>query len=775
VAEPPPLLEVNATQSNVLNGAVVLLEPGGDCIDLLSLTPVRARMVCATKVRQDKLGPIEAFAGRTCSSISDLTRRVQLQAGGSLDPRAASIQVSRALGLAPFAPLTTDPTSLSTTNIDNYHTLRVALALREMEVWEEMALSVLFPWQQPSGGVTLRGHSFREAVVGGMRNRTAVLVSTPSNASTCCVTALNFDSPDLFLSTVQAAATDALGLPALTSDERIKVLEVGGAASRLLALMQSNMPEDEATVDQDVWYRVQLALAQYQQVGIWLADETAQLASGGVSVVDFVAATSTDQLMQQLFNSTLSTNVVLGCMDIQSASFDYMATLNRGAACFYTESDVAYYFLAMNTGQWFYFLIAAFANLWLFMTFLGAVSYQVRVGKLMDKAASPVDLPRVAVFIPCYMPNEAPIIMETLQHMTSSEYDGELDFYVVYNTPIDMDIEKDLAKLKRMNGRKVHCQRVPGSRSKADNLEYGLLNYTEKGSICVLFDADHHPRANTIRGLVSILLQSPDLVAVQGAVLIERNGPWILRRLLDGMEWSSWSFYAPGFAEIVGSAYFGGGNAAWRVETLHSLGFDGTMLTEDIDISVRALASGYKMGMAPFLQVGEMCPINLRALYKQRLRWAMGWEQVTLQRVSGLFSSPHISEPRKWRTMMLLVSRYITLVSSAMGVFNLLKYYFFNFYVPKPCEWMALGSVIVTMLIIAAMTLVLFRHKEPWQRWVSVYAFMAVALFYFFIQITLIIISQFRLTCCAGRAMVWVPTSRGKGSSTAPPPTIKSK
>ena len=117
-----------------------------------------------------------------------------------------------------------------------------------------------------------------------------------------------------------------------------------------------------------------------------------------------------------------------------------------------------------------------------------------------------------------------------------------------------------------------------------DNLEYGLLNYTEKGSICVLFDADHHPRPNTIRGLVSILLQSPDLVAVQGAVLIERNGPWIMRRLLDGMEWSSWSFYAPGFAEIVGSGYFGGGNAAWRVETLHSLGFDGTMLTEDIDI-----------------------------------------------------------------------------------------------------------------------------------------------------------------------------------------------
>jgi len=381
----------------------------------------------------------------------------------------------------------------------------------------------------------------------------------------------------------------------------------------------------------------------------------------------------------------------------------------------------------------------------------------------------------VAVFIPCYMPNEAPIIMETLQHMTASEYEGELEFYVVYNTPIDMEIEKELAKLKKMNGRKVHCQRVPGSKSKADNLEYGLLNYTEKGSICVLFDADHHPRPHTIRGLVSILLQSPEVVAVQGAVLIERSGPWVMRRLLDGMEWASWSFYAPGFAEIVGSAYFGGGNAAWRVETLHSLGFDGTMLTEDIDISVRALASGYKMEMAPFLQVGEMCPVNARALYKQRLRWAMGWEQVTMQRLGMLFGSPHISEPRKWRTVLLLVSRYITLVSSAMGVFNLLKTAFFNFYVPVPCQVANAGSVVVTTMMISMITLALARQKEPWQRWASVYTFSAISLFYFVLQLMLIIWSIIKLTCCASKAIVWVPTSRGKGSSDAPPPTIDAR
>jgi cellulose synthase/poly-beta-1,6-N-acetylglucosamine synthase-like glycosyltransferase len=304
----------------------------------------------------------------------------------------------------------------------------------------------------------------------------------------------------------------------------------------------------------------------------------------------------------------------------------------------------------------------------------------------MDKATSGsanLTLPRVAVFIPCYMPNEAGIIMETLRIMTEAEYDGELDFFVVYNTrceadanastPVELEIERELAKLERMNGRRIVCRRVATSMSKADNLEYAVSNYAKEGEICVLFDADHHPRSNTIRGLVSVLMQMPDAVAVQGSVLIERGGPWWMRRFLDGMEWASWCFYAPGFAELVGSSYFGCGNAAWRVETLREMGFDRSMLTEDIDISVRTLAAGYTMVLAPFLQVGEMCPTGLGALYRQRLRWAMGWEQVTLNRTSTLFSSQRISEPRKFRTMMLLLFRYVTFTMSGIAIFNVLK------------------------------------------------------------------------------------------------------
>ena len=110
-----------------------------------------------------------------------------------------------------------------------------------------------------------------------------------------------------------------------------------------------------------------------------------------------------------------------------------------------------------------------------------------------------------------------------------------------------------------------------------------------------------------------------------------------------------------------------------------------------------------------------------------------------------------------------------------MGVFNVLKNLFFNFYLPQPAQWAGYGSVVVTVLMISMITIALARQKEPWQRWVSVLVFCAVSLFYFFIQLTMILISIIRLTCCSGRAMVWVPTSRGKGSDSAPPPALVDK
>ena len=74
----------------------------------------------------------------------------------------------------------------------------------------------------------------------------------------------------------------------------------------------------------------------------------------------------------------------------------------------------------------------------------------------------------------------------------------------------------------------------------------------DAAEIVVIFDADHHVRADTVATLVSTLIH-PDskLSACQGAVLIERGGYWWLRhRVRDGVVIL---VLRAGFARLAGS------------------------------------------------------------------------------------------------------------------------------------------------------------------------------------------------------------------------------
>merc|ERR1719238_1297222 len=159
--------------------------------------------------------------------------------------------------------------------------------------------------------------------------------------------------------------------------------------------------------------------------------------------------------------------------------------------------------------------------------------------RIKARNASPVESwPHVAVLVPCYMPNEQTIIEETLERICSQcSYRGKMDVHVPYNTPYALPIENELAKRTELHGYALRCERVIGSTSKAHNLEYALKHMVGDASIVVIFDADHHPRTQTIENLVRTLVHHPQFTMAQGAVLVERGGYPPLRWLVDGMEW----------------------------------------------------------------------------------------------------------------------------------------------------------------------------------------------------------------------------------------------
>merc|ERR1719217_116450 len=81
---------------------------------------------------------------------------------------------------------------------------------------------------------------------------------------------------------------------------------------------------------------------------------------------------------------------------------------------------------------------------------------------------------------------------------------------------------------------------------------------------------------------------------------------------------------------LTGTAIFGGSNALWVTEVLQEKEFNHDMQTEDIDVSMRSIVEKRRIDFCPEARSGELAPASLRALYKQRLRWAIGWDQVAV-------------------------------------------------------------------------------------------------------------------------------------------------
>lgn len=242
----------------------------------------------------------------------------------------------------------------------------------------------------------------------------------------------------------------------------------------------------------------------------------------------------------------------------------------------------------------------------------------------------------VAVVVPCYLPNEQGIIRSTIDHiLTQLVHDGPLTLYVVYNTPPGFWwLEEELLKLAEQRdagGRQLRVVKAVGSHSKAENLNLVLGRIADP--FVALYDADHHADPGSLQMLLHQLLTEDDCQAVQGSTYIRNTegcspAAW-LARYLDAEFFVTHFVYFPAMQVLSRVGYFGGSNALWRTAVLQQYPFDATMHCEDVDLSARVILDGHRIVFCPYARSGELSPAGIPSLLKQRLRWFIGWEQVT--------------------------------------------------------------------------------------------------------------------------------------------------
>lgn len=321
-----------------------------------------------------------------------------------------------------------------------------------------------------------------------------------------------------------------------------------------------------------------------------------------------------------------------------------------------------------DTAMWCFFVItilSVIVNLLVVVPMI-LVFFRRRLKNVSTKLATMKrgpEVPEIAAIVPCYLPNEKDIILETVNWILGNvESPGNLSLWVVYNTPNDVPwIEKQLKELaanrKLPKNRRLHVRRVLGSQSKAENLNYALQQIDNK--YVVIYDADHHPDPDSLLILFEKLMRKK-VDCVQGSTYIRNLNAGLLARYIDAEFFVTHFMAFPALKLLIRNAFFGGSNALWVREVLAGKKFSHDMQTEDIDLSIRSLIDQRKIEFCPEARSGELAPHSLSVFYKQRLRWALGWDQVSLKYLSAVWFGNNLACNFRLRLAHLLYSRWFS-------------------------------------------------------------------------------------------------------------------
>jgi cellulose synthase/poly-beta-1,6-N-acetylglucosamine synthase-like glycosyltransferase len=274
--------------------------------------------------------------------------------------------------------------------------------------------------------------------------------------------------------------------------------------------------------------------------------------------------------------------------------------------------------------------------------------------------------PRVSVIIPAY--NEEVGILKTIKSVINTNYenlqiivvnDGSTDatdqivrrFLKTYD---DEDLEEglltaavvddshddhDTASESSESGSTIECSLSEEAEVKREfnkpTIKYLQLENGGKGkamntaithvdgTFVVTLDADSVMDKRAIKKIVKCFGDDSQVGAVAGNVVLANRSKPI--GMVQQLEYLSGFFFKRADSMFNAVYIIGGAAASYRKEVLDKVGsFDPLIITEDIELSTRILAMGYKTRYEPDAVVYTEGPSEWTCLCNQRLRWKYG-------------------------------------------------------------------------------------------------------------------------------------------------------
>merc|ERR1712190_451881 len=111
------------------------------------------------------------------------------------------------------------------------------------------------------------------------------------------------------------------------------------------------------------------------------------------------------------------------------------------------------------------------------------------------------------------------------------------------------------------------------------------------------------------------------------------------------------------------------GNALWKTGVLASRQFSETAQTEDVDMAIQQLLDGRKIAFCPESRSGELAPINFAAMWKQRLRWTIGWDETSLKHAGAFTDTGNLNCRARFGLIWTFLIRWVMTVVTVGSVF----------------------------------------------------------------------------------------------------------
>ena len=249
---------------------------------------------------------------------------------------------------------------------------------------------------------------------------------------------------------------------------------------------------------------------------------------------------------------------------------------------------------------------------------------------LEDPVVETKNLPSVDVIVPAY--NEGETIQKTVKSLLELDYPREkLNIYVVDDGSDDNTLEVS---------KKFECEDVTVF-SKPNGGKASALNYALKRSnsdFVASLDADSFVEPGALKKMVGYFDREIVTAVTPSLKVYEPKG--ILQRI-QYIEYLLGIFLRKNFAFLGSIHVTPGPFTVYRRDFfLKHGGYDENNLTEDIEVALRMQHKQFRIENSVNAGVYTVAPNKWKPLFKQRLRWYVGFTE-NVWRYKSLFSAKH--------------------------------------------------------------------------------------------------------------------------------------